>query len=127
MLLFLFSAYGKITGFDATVTMMEAQDMPFAPFLLVVGIVLEIAGSILLLVGKKWAGSGAAMLALFTIVATYYFYDFWNFSGTPEFMGMIRDFMKNLSLVGGLICLLWYYRNECFLFQICGCTKKQKR
>lgn len=124
--LFLFSAYGKITGFDGTVAMMAKEGIPFAQIALVLAIVFEIVGSILLLVGKKFAGSGAAMLIIFTVLATYFFHDFWNFAGTPAYMDQVRNFMKNLSIIGGLVAMLWYYRYECPLFRALGCFREEE-
>lgn len=125
--LFLFSAYGKITGFDATAGMMAKEGIPFASVALVLAILFEVVGSILLLVGKRFAGSGAAMLIIFTVLATYYFHDFWNFAGTPAFMDQVRNFLKNLSIVGGLVVLLYNYRYECPGLKLLGLVKDEKK
>lgn len=125
--LFLFSAYGKIMGFDATATMMANEGIPFAAVALVLAIFFEVIGSLLLLVGKKFAGSGAVMLIVFTILATYFFHDFWNFAGTPAFMDQLRNFMKNLSIIGGLMVLLYNYRYECPVFRMLGCVKDENK
>jgi putative oxidoreductase len=44
----------------------------------------------------------ALVLALFTVIATYYFHDFWNQTGT-ENMNNIAHAMKNLSVFAGLL------------------------
>lgn len=114
-------------GFDATATMMANEGIPFAAVALVLAIFFEVIGSLLLLVGKKFAGSGAVMLIVFTILATYFFHDFWNFAGTPAFMDQLRNFMKNLSIIGGLMVLLYNYRYECPVFRMLGCVKDENK
>lgn len=125
--IFLFSAYGKITAFDGTATMMAGAGVPFPQIALVLAILFEIAGSILLLVGKRLAGSGAVMLIVFTVLATYFFHDFWNYVGTEMFMDQVRNFMKNLAIVGGLMVLLYEYRAECPVLKALGCVKNEKK
>ena len=125
--LFLFSAYGKITGFDATASMMGNAGIPFPQIALVLAILFEIVGSLLILVGKKFAGSGAVLLIVFTVLATYYFHDFWNYVGKDAFMDQIRNFMKNLSIVGGLMVVLYNYRHECPVFKLLGLVKEDKK
>ncbi len=44
----------------------------------------------------------AIALILATVVATYYFHDFWNQTG-PERMDNMVHVLKNLSIVGGLL------------------------
>ncbi len=39
---------------------------------------------------------GATLLLVFLVAATYFFHDFWNFTGQEQQMQMIQ-FMKNLS------------------------------
>ncbi len=125
--LFLFSAYGKITAFDATASMMEGAGVPLPQVSLILAILFEVVGSILLLVGKRFAGSGAIMLIVFTALATFFFHDFWNYVGQEAFMNQVRNFMKNLSIIGGLMVLLYEYRAECPVFKILGCVKDEKK
>jgi uncharacterized membrane protein YphA (DoxX/SURF4 family) len=46
----------------------------------------------------------AVLLALFTLVATFYFHDFWNMSGTARDANMTHA-MKNLAITGGLLIM----------------------
>ena len=46
--------------------------------------------------------SAAVVLALFTLVATFYFHAFWNMSGAEMHNNMIHA-LKNLSIIGGLL------------------------
>ena len=77
-----------------TIMAMNSVGIPFAGMtLLILTIVLELLGGIMLVVGykTKWTG---IVLALFTIVATYYF----HFSKDQLLMAL-----KNLSIIGGLL------------------------
>jgi uncharacterized membrane protein YphA (DoxX/SURF4 family) len=47
----------------------------------------------------------AAILALFTLVATFYFHDFWNMAGAVRDANMIHA-MKNLAITGGLLIMM---------------------
>ena len=64
------------------------------------GVVEVVAG---LLVAFNIATRGAAaVLAFFTLVATFYFHAFWNMSGELMQNNMIHV-LKNLSIIGGLL------------------------
>lgn len=103
-IVFLLSAWGKLTGFDATAGEMAGRGMPMPQALLVAGIAIELIGGVLLIIGwqTRWA---AFALAVFLTVASLYFHDYWSYP--PE---QVRDqrnhFMKNVGFVGGLIFIL---------------------
>ena len=102
--IFLSSAWGKITGFDPTVAQMAAKGMPIPQVLLIFGIVLEVLGGTLLVLGWKaeWA---ALALIVFLIPATLYFHNYWTYP--PEQVRNQRNhFMKNLAIGGGLIFVI---------------------
>ena len=62
---------------------------------------VEVVGG--LLIAFNIATRGAAfVLAIFTLVATYYFHAFWNMSGVAVQETMIHA-LKNLSILGGLL------------------------
>jgi putative oxidoreductase len=46
----------------------------------------------------------AALLAIFTVVATFYFHDFWNMTGAARDANTIHV-LKNLAIIGGLLIL----------------------
>ncbi len=66
--------------------------------------IVEFAGGLLIAfnVGTRWV---AAVLVIFTIVATYYFHDFWNMSGAAQGENLLNA-EKNLSIIGGLLMLV---------------------
>ena len=92
-IIFLASAFGKITNFDGTLQYMEAHGMPATTFFCVAAIALETLGSTALILGYKtrW---GAAVLAAFLIAAT------WVFHTAPD---QRVQLLKNLAILGGLL------------------------
>lgn len=94
--IFLYSAYGKITGFEGTAQFMGMYGMPIPEVFLVGTIILEVVAGIGLIVG--WLGRWNALaLALFLVAATLIFH---NAFADPE---QWRDFMKNFAIIGGLL------------------------
>ena len=102
--IFLLSAYGKITAFGPTAANMAAKGMPMTEALLVCAIAIEIAGATLLIVGWKtqWA---ALALIVFLVPATLYFHDYWN-APPAEVRNQRNHFMKNLTILGGLVFVI---------------------
>lgn len=104
--IFLFSAYGKITGWEQTIGYMESRGMPLAQVGLPVAVAAEILGGLALLLGLK-ARWGAVVLILFLLPATFYFHNFWTYPEEQVRNQMIH-FMKNLTLMGGLLMVVAY-------------------
>ena len=94
--IFLLAGFGKITGYAGTQGYMESMGVPGV--LLPLVIVLEIGGSLALIVGlfTRWV---ALALAAFCVAAALIFHR--NFA---EQMQMIL-FMKNFAMAGGLLLL----------------------
>ncbi len=100
--IFLMSAVGnKIPNYTGVVQYMQSEGVPAPQFLLAGAIVFLIAGSLSIIVGFR-ARIGAGLLAIFLAAATYYFHDFWTFTGQDQQLQMIQ-FMKNLSLFGTML------------------------
>lgn len=103
--IFLSSALmNKIPNFQGVVGYMEKTGVPMPQVALVGAIVFLIVGSLSVLVGYQ-ARLGAALLAIFLVLATYYFHAFWNLSGEEAQMQTIQ-FMKNLGLFGAMLFLI---------------------
>jgi putative oxidoreductase len=100
--IFLMSALGnKIPNYSGVVKYMEGEGVPAPQILLAGAIVFLIVGSLSIITGFK-ARIGAGLLAIFLVAATYYFHDFWNFTGQEQQMQMIQ-FLKNLGLFGTML------------------------
>ncbi|MBI3553838.1 MAG: DoxX family protein [Elusimicrobia bacterium] len=95
-IIFLSSAFGKITDFSDTVKYMEVHGIPWSGLLCALAAAVEALGGISLILGfhVRW---GAAVLAAFLIVAT------WIFHTGPE---QRIHLLKNLAILGGLLQVL---------------------
>ena len=65
--------------------------------------VVEI-GAALLIAANLGARTGAVLLILFTLAATWYFHPFWTMAGAEREANMVNA-LKNLSLIGGLLVI----------------------
>ena len=104
--MFVISGYGKLTGFDGTVGYIASKGMPMPQVLAIIAIVIELGGGLALVIGWKtrWV---ALAFVVFLLVLTPIFHNYW--AATPEqMMGQKINFMKNLSVLGGMLLLLGF-------------------
>lgn len=99
--LFLLSGVSKLTTAETTIHYIETAGLPFASFLYVMTLIVEIGGGLLLLVGYQ-ARMVAAILSLFTIAAAFFFH--LNFSDQNQLV----HFIKNIAIAGGLIQIVCF-------------------
>jgi putative oxidoreductase len=104
--IFLMSGIAKVTDTAGTIGHMNANGIPGADVLVWVAALAEIFGGISIVFGFL-TRIGALGLTVFMVVATLVFHDFWNFTGAEQKTQMI-NFMKNLSVMGGLLLLVAY-------------------
>ncbi len=103
--IFLLSAVGnKIPNFQQVVQYMGSAGVPAPELLLAGAIVFLIVGSLSVILGLQ-ARIGAGLLAIFLILATYYFHAFWNLQGAEAMQQQIH-FMKNLALLGAMLIIV---------------------
>lgn len=99
--LFIPAGFSKIAGFSGQVGYAASVGMPLPEVGVAVGLLIELVGGIMLLIGfhTRWA---AAVLAFFTLVAGFMFHAYWSL---PADQVMIQQIMfnKNLAIVGGLL------------------------
>lgn len=95
-IIFLASAFGKITNFDGTLQFMDSHGMPAVNLLCVGAILVEALGAVAIILGYKtrW---GAAALAAYLVAAT------WIFHTAPD---QRIQLLKNLAILGGLLNLI---------------------
>ena len=103
--IFFMSAVGnKIPNFSGVVAYMTGEGVPSPRLMLALAIVFLLFGSVSVILGYH-ARFGAALLLTFLALATYYFHDFWTFTGPDKDAQMIQ-FMKNLSMMGAMLFLI---------------------
>jgi putative oxidoreductase len=103
-LIFIASGLGKIGGWEQTAGYMASKGMPLVPLFLAGAIALELLGGLSILLGYK-ARIGALALMVFLVPATLIFHAFWTYQGMQQQLQMIQ-FLKNLSIMGGLLLVL---------------------
>jgi len=94
-MIFLASAFGKITNFDGTTRFMAASGIGWADFFCVAAIAAEILGGVSLVLGF-YAKAGAVGLLLYMVPVTLVFH-----------LGLGPDqriqLLKNVAIMGGLL------------------------
>jgi len=99
--IFLWAAFGKITDWSSSAGYMTAHGMPLVPFFLAGAIFIELGGGLALLLGWN-ARLAALVMALYLVPVTLIFHNFWAFTGQEHMVNFIM-FLKNLSIMGGLL------------------------
>jgi putative oxidoreductase len=101
--LFLPAGIRKIGGFEGTAGYIASVGLPFPTLGAAIAVVVEIVAPLLLLVGlqTRWA---ALVLAVFTLVASVFFHNYWAMPAEQQFMQQLM-FMKNMGVVGGLLAI----------------------
>ncbi len=102
-LLFIPSGFAKIGGFAGVTGYIASQGVPLPQVAAAIAIAVELGLGLLLLFGWKarWAALG---MALFTLVITPIFHNYWA-APAAEQMSQQLNFYKNLAIVGGLLVL----------------------
>lgn len=100
-LLFLPAGIGKVTGFAGTVGYIASVGLPLPALGAVIALVVEIAGGVALIAGFG-TRIAALILALFTLVASFFFHAYWAVPADQQFVTQLL-FIKNIAVVGGLL------------------------
>ena len=101
--MFVISGWGKLTGFAGTAGYIASEGLPFPQLLAAAAIVIEFGGGLLILLGWKTRWSALA-LAVFLVIITPIFHNFW--SAPPDaHMEQVINFQKNVSILGGMLLL----------------------
>jgi putative oxidoreductase len=99
--LFVPAGWGKIMGFAGTVGYIASKGLPMPEVLAALAIAAELGLGLLLLVGwqARWAALG---LAVFVLVITPIFHNYWAMPEAEQMMQK-QAFYKNLAVLGGLL------------------------
>ncbi len=101
--LFLPAGISKLTGFAGTVGYISSVGLPLPTLGAALALAVEILGSLALLAGFQ-TRIAALALALFTLVASFFFHGFWAAPAAQAFVQQLM-FFKNIAVVGGLLVL----------------------
>ncbi|MBU3600934.1 DoxX family protein [Polynucleobacter sp. AM-25C3] len=101
--LFLPAGLAKMAGFEGTLGYFASLGIPAPVFALVVTIVIEIVGSIALLVGFQ-TRLVAIIMAIFTLLAAVSGHAYWAAPADAAFIAQLL-FFKNIAVMGGLLVL----------------------
>ena len=99
--IFVWSGFGKIGGFEGLAGQIASKGFPASQAFAAATIVIEIGAGLMLVAGWKarWA---ALLLAVFTVIVTIFYHNYWAVPEAQKMMQQIQ-FMKNLALIGGLL------------------------
>jgi putative oxidoreductase len=100
-LMFIVAGYPKLMNVAGTAGYIASVGLPLPSVLAVAAGVIELVAGIALLIGfqARWAG---LVLALFTVVASLLFHNFWAMPAEQAGMQQLM-FLKNMAVTGGLL------------------------
>ncbi|MCG8291997.1 DoxX family protein [Pseudomonas entomophila] len=103
VILFVLSGWSKLTGFEGTVAYMTSLGAPAPMLAAAIAVIMEFLVGILLILGF-YTRPLALLLALFVLGTALLGHPFWNMVD-PERSANMTQFLKNLSIIGGLLVL----------------------
>jgi len=103
MILFVVSGWAKLTGFEGTVSYMTSLGAPAPTIAAAVAVIMEFFVGIVLILGL-YTRPLAFLFALFVLGTALIGHPFWNMVD-PERSANMTQFLKNLSIIGGLLLL----------------------
>jgi putative oxidoreductase len=101
--LFLPAGISKLSGFAGTVGYISSVGLPLPTLGAALALIVEIVGSLALLAGFQ-TRIAALVLAVFTLVASFFFHAYWGAAPDQAFVQQLL-FFKNIAVVGGLLVL----------------------
>jgi putative oxidoreductase len=102
--IFISSGLEKIMDLPSTAAAIGSKGLPMPSVLAAATAALELGGGLLIVLG--WQTRPVALaLALFTLVAAYFFHDFWHMPQGAERADAMIHALKNLSIFGGFLIL----------------------
>ncbi len=101
-LYFILPGISKITGYEGTVTYMEAHNVPMVSVLLPLTILMQLGLGAAIIVGLR--GKLAALfLAGLTFIISVYMHNFWDLAEGMDRNHETQNFFKNMGITAGLL------------------------
>lgn len=102
--LFVPAGISKLTGFAGTVGYIGSVGLPLPQVGAALAIVVELGLGLALLAGFK-TRFAAAVIALFTLAAAFFFHNYWAMPADKVMVNQLM-FMKNIAITGGLLAFV---------------------
>jgi putative oxidoreductase len=104
IVLFVLSGVAKFGDIAGTAAYIASKGLPAATALAVLAGLAEIGGSLLIVIG--WQTRLVALgLLVYTLIAAFYFHDFWHIAEPGEHLNQFIHALKNLSIAGAFLML----------------------
>lgn len=104
-LIFITSVFNHFTG--AGIAQAAAHGVPLATVVVPLSGIVALIGGLSVLLGYR-AQFGAFLLVMFLVPVTLFMHRFWDIPDPNMAMMQKAMFMKNLSLVGGALLIMYY-------------------
>jgi len=100
-LMFVLAGLNKFAGLAGTAGYIASKGLPMPMVLAVATAALEVVGGLAIIVGFH-ARLAALALAIFTVLASFLFHNFWAMPADQAYVQQLM-FMKNIAVAGGLL------------------------
>ena len=97
-LMFVLAGLSKFGNLSGTAGYIGSKGLPLPMLLAIATAVLEVVGGLAIVVGYR-ARIAGLVLALFTLLASLLFHDFWSLPADQQMVQQLM-FMKNISVAG---------------------------
>ena len=101
---FLLPGVSKFIFWDMHIALMETHNMIMAPFLLAITGVIQVIGSIFMLLNRQVVIC-ALVFAAMVLLININLHDFWNIYEGVDARHETQNFVKNLGILAGLLAL----------------------
>ena len=103
--IFLTSGIAKVVAWGNNIAYMNTRHLPMVPILLGIATIIELAGSVCIVVGSH-ARIASFVMFLYTAAVTVVFHNYWSVTG--QLAGIQEThFRKNLAIMGGLLMVAY--------------------
>jgi putative oxidoreductase len=104
-LIFITAVFGHFTS--GAIAAASAHGVPFATLVVPAAGILAFLGGVSILLGYR-ARFGAFLVLLFLVPVTLIMHKFWGLADAQQAMIQKVNFMKNVSLAGGALMIMYY-------------------
>jgi len=102
---FLSEVYMRAGAWEANVSLMALKQIPAAPLLFALAILVMILGGLSLVLGFH-IRHGAMLLFGFTVIASALMHDYWHIKDAAARAADYEIFARNIAIAGGLLMVI---------------------